>query len=126
MVPTTAVRTLLSRPTALAARRASWPAYVLAVLLPGAGHAYAGHWKRGLLWALLCVAALAFLSTGAVLVERTAAEPFVLTMLRLEHAGFADVAFPLAVLVLNVVDLYGLGGLEDAAVESPLANRTRS
>lgn len=119
-------RTLLSRGTDVATRDRTWPAYVLAVLLPGAGHAYTGHWKRGLLWAVLCVAALAFLSTGTVIAERAAAEPFVLTMLRLEHAGFADVAFPLAVLVLNVVDLYGLGGLEDAAVDAPLANRTRS
>jgi ABC-type antimicrobial peptide transport system permease subunit len=125
-MPSTRPRTLLSRGTDVATRNRSWPAYVLAVLMPGVGHVYAGHWRRGLVWAVLCVAALAFLSTGAILVERTAAEPFLVTALRLEHAGFADVAFPLAVLVLSVVDLYGLGGLEDAAVDAPLANRTRS
>lgn len=99
-------------------------AYILALLLPGAGHAYAGHWRRGLVWFVLCIVTLAFLSTGVLLVERTGAEPFVVTALRLETVGFADVAFPLAVLVLSVLDLYGLAVLDEKSVEPPVTNRS--
>lgn len=114
---------LLSLATPLVTRVNRCLAYILALLLPGAGHAYAGHWRRGLVWFVLCIVTLAFLSTGVLLVERTGVEPFVVTALRLKTVGFADVAFPLAVLVLSVLDLYGLAVLEEESVEPPVANR---
>ena len=112
-------RTVTERGRTLAARGHTWLAYGLAILVPGAGHVYAGHWRRGLAWAGLCIATLAVLSTAPVV-----AEPLIVTLLRV--GGFADVAFPLAVLVLSVVDLYGLAALEDRALESTLANPGRT
>ncbi|NKE36561.1 hypothetical protein GWG54_12170 [Natronococcus sp. JC468] len=113
---------LPSQGRTIARRGRIWLAYGLALLVPGAGHAYAGHWRRGLVWAGLCVVSLAFLSTGALLAERTAAEPLIITLLRLESGGFAAVAFPLAVLVLNVVDLYGRLLLEDASAHASFSS----
>ncbi|WP_306059839.1 DUF6677 family protein [Natronococcus wangiae] len=124
MLSTTSAHVLLSRGASVAARGKSWPAYGLAVLVPGAGHAYAGHWRRGLAWALLCGGALAFLSTGVLLLERAALEPLVVTALRLEVVTFADVGLPLAVLVLSVLDLYGLSVLEEDAVGPTLPGRS--
>ena len=112
-------RTVTERGRTLAARGRTWLAYGLAILVPGAGHVYAGHWRRGLAWAGLCVATLAVLSTAPVV-----AEPLIVTLLRV--GGFADVAFPLAVLVLSVVDLYGLVVLEDRALKPSLANPVRT
>jgi hypothetical protein len=89
-----------------------WPGYVLAIVLPGAGHAYVGDWRRGFAWALLCGGALAFFSTGALFAEHSGLEPIVITLVRLDGATFADVAFPVAVLVLSVFDLYALAVLE--------------
>ena len=117
-------RTVTERGRTLAAGGRTWLAYGLAILVPGAGHVYAGHWRRGLAWAGLCVAALAVLSTAPVLAERTLAGPLVVTLLRV--GGFADVAFPLAVLVLSVVDLYGLAVLEDRSLKPSLANPGRT
>ena len=112
-------RTVTERGRTLAARGHTWLAYGLAILVPGAGHVYAGHWRRGLAWAGLCIATLAVLSTAPVV-----AEPLIVTLLRV--GGFADVAFPLAVLVLSVVDLYGLVVLEDRALKPSLANPVRT
>ncbi|AGB38735.1 hypothetical protein [Natronococcus occultus] len=99
---------LRSRGRRLTDRGRIWLAYALAIIVPGAGHAAMGHWRRGLAWAGLCIATLAVLSTAPVL-----AEPPLLTLLRV--GGFADVAVPLAVLVCSVVDCYGLAVLEDAS-----------
>lgn len=109
-------RTLAERGRTLTDRGRTWLAYGLALLVPGAGHAVTGHWRRGLVWAGLCVATLAVLSTVPVLAEPTLAEPLLLTLLR--AGGFRDVAVPLAVLVCSVVDLYGLAVLEDASSRS--------
>lgn len=87
----------------------TWPAYLLTVCWPGVGHLYARQWRRGCCWAALCVAALVFLSPRSLL----AAGPLVLSLLRLEAASFADVAFPLAVLTLSAIDLYSLAVLEE-------------
>ncbi|MXV61834.1 hypothetical protein GS429_07090 [Natronorubrum sp. JWXQ-INN-674] len=84
----------------------TWPAYLLAVLCPGAGHLAVGEWTRGLSWAGLCGIALVFLSPGSLLVEGALTEPIVVTALRLEGATFGDVAFPFAIIVLSVIDLY--------------------
>nr|WP_173424959.1 DUF6677 family protein [Natrinema salifodinae] len=91
-----------------------WPAYCLAVLCPGAGHLYVRQWTRGLSWGLLYGIALVFLSSGALLLDGSVVEPFVLSALRLEEIAFGDVAFPLAILVLNAVDLYTLVVLDRA------------
>ncbi|ELY54962.1 hypothetical protein C491_17734 [Natronococcus amylolyticus DSM 10524] len=104
---------LVSRGRSLTDRGRTWLAYGLAILVPGAGHAATGYWRRGLAWAGLCVTTLAVLSTAPVLAERTLAEPLLLTLFR--AGGFGDVAVPLAVLVCSVVDLYGLAVLEDAS-----------
>lgn len=103
-----------SRPSLkLGTRVRTWPAFFLAVCCPGAGHLYVRQWKRGLSWAALCGAALVFLSPGTLLVDGALAEPIVVTALRLEGTTFADVAFPLAVLVLSVIDCYTLASLEE-------------
>lgn len=97
---------------ALSARVKTWPAYLLTVCWPGAGHLYARRWKRGCCWAALCGAALVFLSHGTLLTDGAMAEPILVSLLRLEDAAFADVAFPLAVLILSAIDLYSLAALE--------------
>ena len=107
-----------SRSLAVVARVKTWPAYLLAVCFPGAGHWYTRQWMRGLSWAVLYGAALVFLSSGALLVDGTVVEPFVITILRLEGAAFADVAIPLAVLVCSVLDLYTRIVLIDGPVSS--------
>ncbi|MCU4744708.1 hypothetical protein OB955_19700 [Halobacteria archaeon AArc-m2/3/4] len=91
----------------------TWIAYALTVVLPGAGHLYVGQWKRGLAWIALCLGSVVFLSTGAIVTERTALEPILVTVVGLESVAFADIAFPLAVLVLSVVDLHTLVVLDD-------------
>lgn len=96
----------------LVSRAKTWPAYLLAVLCPGAGHLYVREWTRGLTWAALCAGALVFLSPGTLLADGAVVEPILVTTLRLEDAAFRDVAFPLAILVLSVIDLYTLAALE--------------
>ena len=89
----------------------TWPAYLLTVCWPGIGHLYARQCRRGGCWAALCGAALVFLSPGTLLVTGPLVDPLVVSLLRLESATFADVAFPLAVLVLSAIDLYSLSAL---------------
>ncbi|NUC72746.1 hypothetical protein HTZ84_10565 [Haloterrigena sp. SYSU A558-1] len=97
----------------LDARVTTWPAYLLTVCWPGAGHLYARQWRRGCCWAALCGAALVFLSPGSLLAAGPLVDPLVLSILRLETVAFADVAFPLAVLALSAIDLYSLAVLEE-------------
>ncbi|TYL37880.1 hypothetical protein CV102_14215 [Natronococcus pandeyae] len=106
-------RSAASRSIAVVARVKTWPAYLLAVCFPGAGHWYTRQWMRGLSWAVLYAAALVFLSSGAIFLDGTVADPLVITILRLEGAAFADVAVPLAVLVCSVLDLYTRVALVD-------------
>ncbi|ELY42689.1 hypothetical protein [Natronorubrum bangense] len=100
-------RSATRRPTR-STRLKTWPAYLLAVCFPGTGHVVAREWKRGLSWAALCGVALVFLSTGTLLTDGSLTEPIIVTTLRLEHTTFADVAFPLTIIILNVLDLYAL------------------
>ena len=93
------------RPPALGTRATRWPAYLLAVCWPGAGHCLRGQWARGCSWALLCGVSLVFLSGGALL-EGGFLEPLLVTAVRYEAVAFVDVAVPIAIVVLNVVDLY--------------------
>ncbi|SIS10346.1 hypothetical protein [Natronorubrum thiooxidans] len=102
-------RSATRRPTRRA-RLKTWPAYLLTVCFPGTGHLYAREWKRGLSWAALCGVALVFLSSGTLLTDGSLTEPIIVTALRLEHTTFADMAFPLTVIILSVVDLYALSG----------------
>jgi len=90
-------------------------AYGLAVCWPGAGHCVRREWARGCTWAVLFGAALVFLSSGRLLATGGVAAPPLITMLRLEPLGFGDVAMPLTVLLLNVLDLYALAALGDTA-----------
>lgn len=105
-----------NRSLALGARIRMWPAYLLTVYWPGVGHLYAGQWRRGCCWAAMCGAALVFLSPGTLLVGGATVDPIVVSLLRLEGGTFADVAFPLAVLVLSVIDLYSLAALAEDSV----------
>ncbi|WP_137290716.1 hypothetical protein [Natronorubrum halophilum] len=97
-----------SHRTSLLTRVKTWPAYLLAVLCPGAGHLVVGQWARAVSWAALCGITLVFLSPGALLAEGSLTEPLVVTALRLEGPAFGDVAFPFTVIVLSVIDLYTL------------------
>lgn len=82
-----------------------WPAYLLAVCWPGAGHLYRRHWARGCSWAALYGTTLLFLSSGTILAAGSVTDPLLVTALRLETVAFGDVAMPLTVLVCSVFDL---------------------
>ncbi|MFC4544479.1 hypothetical protein ACFO5R_21340 [Halosolutus amylolyticus] len=107
---------LTTRPAAnaptLGRRVKTWPAYLLAACCPGVGHLYFRQWARALSWAGLYGAALVFLSSGVLLAEGSIVEPIVVTAVRLEGLSFGDVAVPLAIVVLNVIDLVALATLE--------------
>ncbi|ADD03708.1 uncharacterized protein Nmag_0110 [Natrialba magadii ATCC 43099] len=100
-----ATRSRTRRLPTLGTRAKRWPAYLLAICWPGAGHCVRRQWARGCSWALLCATALVFLSGGALL-EGGLAEPLVVTSLRHEALAFHEFAIPLAIVVLNVLDLY--------------------
>lgn len=100
-----ATRSRTRRLPAVRERAKRWPAYLLAVCWPGAGHCVRRQWARGCSWALLCATALVFLSGGALL-EGGLTEPVVVTSLRHGALGFHEIAIPLAIVVLNVLDLY--------------------
>ena len=77
-------------------------AAAFAVLLPGAGHAYARAWIRALLWGALFLTSLWFLATDGSL----AGVPSV-DALTDAYSNAPDlVLFALAVWVMNVVDAY--------------------
>ena len=103
----------------LRSRVPTWPAYLLAVCWPGAGHWYRCQWARGCSWAALSGAALLFLSSGALIDTGAVAEPLVVNILRRETVAFGDVAVPLAVLSCNVLDLYGLTVCDNTSSGQP-------
>ncbi|WP_345778543.1 hypothetical protein [Natrinema sp. DC36] len=110
----------LSRRTAanvvrLGARIQPWPAYLLAACWPGAGHVYRGQWARGCTWVALYGAALVLLSSGTLLAAGSVTDPLLVTALRLETVDFGDVAMPLSILVLSLLDLYALATLDNVA-----------
>ncbi|SFB78903.1 hypothetical protein SAMN05444422_10215 [Halobiforma haloterrestris] len=98
--------------------RPIWPAYLLSVLVSGLGHCYLGRLKRGASWFLLYVLALAFLSARTIPGALEPGEPFVLTALQFERVAFTDVAVPLAVLIVCLLDVY-LIGLAERTGASP-------
>ena len=86
--------------------RSGWPAYVLTVVVPGLGHGYLGFWKRGVSWFLLYAIAIAFLSARTLSAAFDPGSPFVVTALRVEEVAYVDIAIPLAVLVVCLLDVY--------------------
>ncbi|ELZ01507.1 hypothetical protein C482_07024 [Natrialba chahannaoensis JCM 10990] len=89
--------------------RPRWPAYLLSAFVAGFGHWYLGQWKRGASWFGLYVLALAFLSARTLSGAFDLSEPFVITALQFDAVNYADVAVPLAVLIICLLDLYLLG-----------------
>lgn len=94
----------MSEPT-----RPAWPAYPLTVLVAGLGHVYLGKWRRGALWFVLYALALAFLSARTLSGAFDPGSPFFVTALQFDEVDFADVAVPLAVLLVCLLDVYLLG-----------------
>ena len=99
-------------------RRPHWPAYVFTVLVAGLGHLYLGLWERGVLWFALYVLALVFLSARSLSGAFEPGEPFVLTALEIESVAYGDVAVPLAVLIVCLLDVFLLGVATRPATES--------
>lgn len=89
--------------------RPIWPAYPLSVFAAGLGHCYLGEWKRGAAWFVIYVLALAFLSARTLSGALEPGEPFVVTALQFEQVNYVDVAVPLAVLVVCLLDVYLIG-----------------
>ncbi|ARS90608.1 hypothetical protein [Natrarchaeobaculum aegyptiacum] len=89
--------------------RPLWPAYPLTVFVAGLGHCYLGRWMRGGAWFVLYGLALAFLSARTLPGALEPGEPFFVTALQFEAVDYVDVAVPLAVLVVCLVDVYLIG-----------------
>lgn len=89
--------------------RPIWPAYPLSAFVAGLGHCYLGQWKRGASWFVLYVLALAFLSARTLSGALEPGDPFVVTALQFESANYVDVAIPLAVLLVCLLDVYLIG-----------------
>lgn len=86
--------------------RPVWPAYPLSVLVPGVGHWYLGLLRRGALWFGLYLLALAFLSARSLSAAFDPGEPFVFSALQVDAVSYADIAVPLAVVVICLLDVY--------------------
>ncbi|ELY45036.1 hypothetical protein [Natronorubrum sulfidifaciens] len=99
--------------------RPIWPAYPLSVFVAGLGHWYLGEWKRGVSWFLLYALALAFLSARTLSGALEIGEPFFVTALQFDSVSYTDVAVPLAVLLVCLLDVYLLGLTKRAATQSP-------
>ncbi|WP_049921803.1 hypothetical protein [Halopiger djelfimassiliensis] len=89
--------------------RPIWPAYPLSALVAGLGHCYLGQWKRGASWFGLYVLALAFLSARTLSGALKPGEPFVVTALQFDAVSYTDVAVPLAVVIVCLLDVYLVG-----------------
>ncbi|MFC6716881.1 hypothetical protein ACFQGT_16500 [Natrialbaceae archaeon GCM10025810] len=89
--------------------RPRWPAYPLSALVPGLGHWYLGRWRRGAIWFALYALALAFLSARTLAGALEPGHPFVIAALQFGSVSYADVAVPLAVLIVCLLDVYLLG-----------------
>lgn len=107
--------------------RSLWPAYLLSALVAGLGHWYLGQWKRGVAWFALYALALVFLSARTVSGALEPGEPFVLTALQFETVSYTDVAVPLAVLIVCLLDIYLIGLTRRADASSdPSTGEARS
>lgn len=105
--------------------RRLWPAYLVTVLIAGAGHWYLGYWRRGFIWLGLYLLALTFLSARTISGAFEPGEPFILTALQFESIAYTDVAVPLAVLLVCLLDVYLLG-LAEAVGSSSSATDERT
>ena len=93
--------------------RPTWPAYVLTLLAAGLGHCYLGRWRRGGAWFSLYVLAVAVLSARSLSGAFDPESPFFVTALQFEAVSYANVAVPLAVLFVAVLDVYLLALADD-------------
>lgn len=100
--------------------RPRWPAYICTVLIAGLGHWYLGKWRRGIAWFFLYALALAFLSARTITGAVQPGDPFVVTALQLESVAYTDVAVPLAVLFVCLLDLYLSGLAKSASSSEPM------
>lgn len=89
--------------------RPIWPAYPLSALVAGLGHCYLGQWKRGGIWFVLYGLALAFLSARSLSGALEPVDPFVVTALQFDAVSYPDVAVPLAILSICLLDVYLIG-----------------
>ena len=89
-----------------------WPAYLLAVLCPGAGHWSRGQWVRGGSWTALWALSIVFFGPGVALGDVVFADLLVTGLFRHEVLAFGDVAISLAVLAVSVLDLSARIALE--------------
>lgn len=109
--------------------RPIWPAYPLSTLAAGLGHCYLGEWKRGVIWFAIYVLALAFLSARTLSGAFDLSEPFFVTALQFEAVSYTDVAVPLAVLIVCLLDVYLIGltkraGPVEATTNEPHSNES--
>ena len=102
--------------------RPVWPAYPLSALVAGLGHCYLGRWKRGAIWFVLYALALAFLSARSLAGALDLDEPFVVTALQFDAVSYTDVAVPLAVLLVCLLDVYLIGLTERTAAQTTSAD----
>ncbi|MFP8951412.1 hypothetical protein ACLI4Z_00375 [Natrialbaceae archaeon A-arb3/5] len=98
--------------------RPIWLAYPLTAIGAGLGHCYLGRWKRGAIWFVLYVVALGFLSARTLSGAFEPGEPFVVTALQFESVNYVDVAIPLAVLLVCLLDVYLIGLAERAGTHA--------
>ncbi|MGQ3411300.1 hypothetical protein [Natrinema versiforme] len=106
--------------------RPVWPAYPLSALVAGLGHCYLGQWKRGGIWFGCYGLALAFLSARSLSGALEPGNPFVVTALQFDAVSYTDVAVPLAILLICLLDVYLIGLAERAGVPVAGADDRRS
>ncbi|MCU4743782.1 hypothetical protein [Natronoglomus mannanivorans] len=106
--------------------RVRWPAYLLSLLAAGVGHWYLGLWKRGVLWLGTYVLAVVFLSARSLSGAFDPENPFVVTAIQFDSVAYADVAVPLAVLLVCLLDVYLLGLVSDRDVEPEAQTETET
>ncbi|MBZ6495829.1 MULTISPECIES: hypothetical protein [Natrinema] len=89
--------------------RPVWPSYPLSALVAGLGHCYLGRWKRGVIWFVCYGLALAFLSARSLSGALEPGDPFVVTALQFDAVSYTEVAVPLAILLICLLDVYLIG-----------------
>lgn len=106
--------------------RPVWPAYPLSALVAGLGHWYLGQWKRGGIWFVLYALSIAFLSARSLSGALEPSDPFVVTALQFDAVSYPDVAVPLAVLSICLLDAYLIGLTRRTAARTSGADDPRS
>jgi hypothetical protein len=74
--------------------------------------------ETGIAWFALYVLALAFLSARTVSGALDLGDPFVFTALQFEAVSYTDVAVPLSLIAVALLDLYLLGIANGVPTES--------